>query len=363
MPFNPMLATNLDPSKFKGPYLASLKLEGVRGAFYGDMGLLSRQLKYFRCQQMNEHFADVAIWCQENGITLEGEFYNHGWEFTRIDSATDRTNNPDGALLEFWIHDAQYVDGRAMTFEERYELMRCACGKLHALGYMHVRLCEQWPITTLDEALRAYQYAIDNRYEGLVLKDPKQVYKNGRSTVKSGHFLRLKPEDPYDAFILDIVERKENLCESKVNELGYLKKAQDKDMKASTGLAAVAVCYCPAEDRVIRVSLTRGLKDYEDTEAGPSRRKFWEQRDQYIGKVCKFVGIPVKGMAPRSPRWDSFRTDLEPYLLCHDGSDTLLATFDAQKRDDLLSGSESIDQISFEVFRAKWLYGCILGQE
>lgn len=360
MAFNPMLATNANLDKFDGPYMGSLKLEGVRGEVFCEGGLLTRQLKPFRNWQLNERMAPVVKWCNNNHITLEGEFYKHGWDFTRIDSACDRGDNEDGGQLEFWVHDALPDDGNVYSFEERVSFMRWAVSAMQQAGMGFVQICEQWKVETADQALQAYTYAIEQGYEGLVLKKPKLHYKNGRSTVKGGHFLRLKPEDPFDAFVLEIVERQENLCESEVNELGYLKKRQDKELKAGMGIAQTAVVYCPALDRIIRVSLTRGLKDTEETDKGPSRLQIWESRDEYIGKGIRFVGIPVKGMAPRSPRFDSWRNDIEPLLAVHHESDCLLATFETDVQNQWFS--DMADPIDMDNFVSLWKKGYSLGK-
>lgn len=138
------------------------------------------------------------------------------------------------------------------------------------------------------------------------------MYKNGRSTAREQLFVRMKPENTYDGVVIEIVERMENLCKSERNELGNLSKKQDKDMKAPTGLAAVAIVSCPDFNKHIRVTLSRGIKDYEPTKKSISRAGIWENRDKFIGKHIKFVGLPVPGMElPRAPRFDEWRTDLD----------------------------------------------------
>ena len=76
-------------------------------------------------------------------------------------------------------------------------------------------------------------------------------------------------------------------------------------MKAHTGLAAVAVVKCIDFREPVRVTLSRGLTDGD-------RKQIWEDRESYIGKTLRFVGIPVPGMdLPRAPRFDAWRPDLD----------------------------------------------------
>ena len=121
----------------------------------------------------------------------------------------------------------------------------------------------------------------------------------------------MKPEETYDGKVIKIIEQQENLAPKQTNELGFTFRVQDKDLKAGKGLAAVAIVRCKDFDKDIRVTLSRGIKDYECTKKSPSRAQIWKDRRAYVGRHIRFVGIPVKGMLPRSPRFDDWRTDLD----------------------------------------------------
>lgn len=330
--YNPMLAANVKPEDVPVGSLMSVKLEGVRGQCY-TTGLLTRQLKPFPTRQLYERMEQVERFCNYYDISLEGEFYVHGWAFDRIQSATRAEDNPDALLLEFHVFDCVIPDGEA-TFEKRYLYYDWAVKQLNEHGLNFVKAVEQMPVQSPEQVLATYERALADGYEGLVFKDAKGKYKNGRSTVKQGLFTRAKPDDPFDGIILEIVERQSNLLESEVNELGYQFKRQDKDAKAGAGIAQTAVVYCPALNDICRVSLTKGLQDYAATDKGPSRETFWQDRDNFIGAVVKFTGIPVKGQKPRSPRYDSLRYDLEPIYFAHHESDTLFITFDQSVWED-----------------------------
>lgn len=350
--YNPMLAANVKPENVPVGALMSVKLEGVRGQCY-TTGLLTRQLKPFPTRQLYERMEQVEQFCSYYGISLEGELYVHGWTFDRIQSATRAEDNPDALELEFHVFDCFVENIPDATFEERYRFYKWAIACMHGVSGMHfVKAVEQIPVTNSEQVLTTYEQALTDGYEGLVFKDAKGKYKNGRSTVKQGLFTRAKPDDPFDAVILEIVERQNNLLESEVNELGYQFKRQDKDAKAGAGIAQTAVVYCPALNQICRVSLTKGLQDYQATDKGPSRQTFWVDRERYVGAVMKFTGIPVKGQKPRSPRYDSLRYDLEPIYLAHHESDALLITFDEAQA--LAHQEQGVDRVSKECF-FEWL--------
>ncbi|MGL5525653.1 MAG: hypothetical protein ACRDCY_18050 [Aeromonas veronii] len=325
--YNPMLAANVKPEDVQIGSILSVKLEGVRGQCY-TTGLLTRQLKPFPTRQIYELMEPVEKFCSLYGVSLEGEFYVHGWPFDRIQSATRAEDNPDALQLEFHVFDCFVEEKPNATFKERYEYYRWAVQVLNANGVHFIHAVAQNEVAFTEEVIATYEQALENGYEGIVAKGDAP-YKFGRSTLKQGFFLRSKPDDPFDGVIIDIVERQNNLLESEINELGYQFKRQDKDAKAGAGIAQTAIVYCPVLEDICRVSLTKGLQDYQDTKAGPSRQRFWEERESFIGQAIKFTGIPVKGQKPRSPRYHSLRHDLEPIYLMTPATEALHITFDA----------------------------------
>ena len=234
MSWKPMLATNANLDKLVLPKLGSVKLEGVRGEFTPN-GLFTRPLKRFNNGMLlSEKFIELILYCSENDIIVEGEFYKHGMPFNEISSICRRKGHQGVDKLEFHIFDI-YISGMQTTrFDKRCVLME---NIMKSISSKSIKLIPQIFHETKEEIVEHYERALTQGYEGWVLKDPDGVYKKGRSTVLEGTYLRLKPEDTFDGKVIEIIERFENLCDSEVNELGQLKKRQDKDMKASTGLA------------------------------------------------------------------------------------------------------------------------------
>jgi ATP-dependent DNA ligase len=306
--FKPMLASNIKIDNLKLPVIGSCKLEGVRGEFTPN-GLFTRPMKRFNNSLLERKFIRILEFCKKYNAVVEGEFYVHGMDFSDISSICRRSNHPDTPLMQFHVFDLLYMDEPNVCFHDRIDSLNRYGGYFWSDEVIEV---DQYYIFTHDQAHKIYEEAIANGYEGFVFKAPYEEYKFGRSTVGEAKFLRIKPEDTYDGIVVEIVERMENLVESKINELGYMCKTQDKDQKAHTGLAAVAIVISPDFPKPVRVSLSRGIKDYEDTKKSPSRKSIWDNREEYKGKNIKFVGLPVPGMdLPRAPRFDAWRTDLD----------------------------------------------------
>lgn len=305
--WKPMLATNANLDKMQFPIMSSKKLEGVRGEFTHN-GLFTRPLKRFNNKLLALKFHKIIECCKSNHIVIEGEFYKHGIPFNEISSMCRKADDQRIENLEFHIFDMYSEIMSDARFSLRVDFIKMIKEQLGS----DVVIVDQHLHKSKEEVIKFYEDCLEDGYEGWVGKDPDSAYKLGRSTVNEGYYIRLKPEDTFDGVVIDIVERLENLCPSEENELGLMSKKQDKDMKASTGLAAVAIVKSKAFNKPIRVSLSRGILDYTDTNKSPSRASLWANRGDYIGKNIRFVGFTIKGMdLPRSPRFDDWRTDLD----------------------------------------------------
>lgn len=306
--FKPMLATDIEINKLRLPVYVSTKLEGVRVEFTPS-GMKPRSLKTFGNQlHLKKRFIELEQYAKSNGIFLEGEIYRHGWTFNRISSACRGYGNKDVEQLEVHLFDA-YLPGRNLVFSQRILHIQAFVQKMRLDHKYHYMEANQELYLNHDEIQIRYESDLQAGFEGLCFKDPNGTYKGGtggpnRSTKNEQKFLRIKDQKTWDGKVINIIERMENLVPSHTNELGYLAKTQDKDLKMPTGLAAVAVVQCEDFDEPIRVTLSKGLTDFD-------REEIWEWKETYIGKHLEFLGIPVKGMKPRSPRFLRWRNDLD----------------------------------------------------
>lgn len=342
--FKPMLASNAKPDQVTYPVYGSVKREGVRAVVTPEDGLVTRSLKPFKNELIyqQEFIQYVEKFCAQYDIYIEGEFYVHGWTFNRIDSCLRGNGNIDVISLHLDIFDCYVPADPDAPFEKRYNFYQWAANQI-GMVTDHVHAVEQVLVNSAQEALQRYEQALEQGYEGFCFKSPQGAYKLGRSTLKQGFFTRMKPEDDYDCIVLDIIERMYNLNESETNELGYLYKKQDKDMKQHSGMAQSALVYTPALDQVHKVSLTKGLTDVD-------RYRVWEDAEFYKGKAMTFIGIPVPGQGiPRSPRFSKWRLDMDPEFLYHSDSECYLATVDQAQVERALE--QGCDVINFEMFK------------
>lgn len=355
MSYKPMLAATADLSVLTTAFMYSIKKEGVRGEFTPE-GLLTRNLKPFNNQLMYERFQALETFCMENNIYLQGEFYVHGWSFKRIDSCCRGDGNIDAMQLEFHVFDCYMEWDAELQFQSRYEAYVRYVGQYKAAtNHDHIKSVEQYWFTSEEDVRKCYAWVLEQGYEGICFKRGDLAYKHGRSTVKQGYFVRIKPEDTYDGIVLGFIERQHNLNESQTNELGYLYKPQDKDKKLGAGMVQSALVYTPQIDKVHKVSMTR-----KHTE--PDLARLWDNQKEYIGKGIQWVGIPIKDQdVPRSPRYDEWRLDLTPTFMVHEESDSLFICWDEAQVEQLLQ-EPCMSVISMDAWFERLAEGYSLGK-
>lgn len=313
--FKPMLApndkVNLDEVKY--PILASYKLDGIRCLFIkGEM--LSRSLKHIQNKQLREKLQPLADYSKEQDCILDGEIYSPELSFQLITRyvMTQDFNDPKSIKkhgevltvpehLKFYCFDCTVEDNLEQEFIHRASFVTGLADKFNKL-MVEVR---QERVESKEDVEALFEGAIENGYEGLILKDPHGRYKTGRGTLKEGLIYKVKPFVTTDSEILDVVQATEvdPNAEKKINQLGRSetsKKIGDRILieKAS----AFLVDYKGQKLKVV-IAMT----DIE-------KKEIWKNKDKYIGKILeyKFMEVGMKeGGLPRHPTSIRVRYDKE----------------------------------------------------
>ena len=142
--------------------------------------------------------------------------------------------------------------------------------------------------------------------EGLILRQPDGMYKNGRSTLKGTNLLPQKVIKK--AIILSVIEAETNNNEKVVNELGYSARSSHKEGREGNGMVGSFVCVDVESGSIITV--------------GAGKLSHEERKDlfvaQPVGSIIKYrsfdIGVKDK---PRFPRFYSFRAleDLDDMMV------------------------------------------------
>lgn len=268
----PMLCLVYDPEDKKSQgikWLASRKLDGLRMSIYMKNGKLctsSRGGKDYNVAAtyiLQDAFIKQLL-TDNPGLILDGELYRHGWQLQKI-SGLGRLESlhDDHKYLRFYCYDI--VDLKK-PFKERLEILRSIKPAWNSLLTMveHVEVEGNENIDALHDKWVA------EGYEGLVLRDPDQLYK---PLAKDRRQQKVK-----------------KFVDSEFKVIGF-----------SEGLRE--------EDFVFRCITSEG-KEFEAKPVGDRHLKKWyrEHMDELIGEMAtvKYFNLTPDGI-PNLPTLRSFR--------------------------------------------------------
>lgn len=292
--FKPHLACDADLTKLKLPLILMPKIDGVRGLNV-EGRFVGRSLKQHGNKFVSNHFSGDMY----NGF--DGELasleINHP-DLCRI--TTGDVNRHEGEPdVHFWVFDLVSEDFAEQAYGYRLGVLASLVAELdnpriHCVPY-HM-------VNSLEEVLELEEFYLIEGFEGIILRDPYGVHKNGRSTARSNGFLRLKRFVEEDATVLGVIEGNVNNNEAKKNELGRTERSSHQENLTPNGMVGALPCRCHATGKEVLVSA--GSLDHEQ------RKYYFENQDQIIGKVIKYKSFP-KGVKdkPRFPTFHSFRAD------------------------------------------------------
>jgi len=291
MSFKPLLAETIeDTSKIPFPVLASVKLDGIR-AIVKDRVVYSRSMKPIRNKYVQFLFG------REEYNGLDGEL------IVGEPNAPDvylKTNS--GVMSEKGEPDVKlYVFDRWDWAEHPYEY-RLEKGLIGQFEDHNVVVVTQWLVSGEEELLNAEKWALDQGYEGMMLRRADGKYKYGRSTAKEFILMKLKRFSDAEYKVLGFEERMKNNNEATKNELGYTERSTCQENLTGRGdLGALVLQFSDGQT----FNCGAGFTD-ED------RKHIWDNRDQYRGQMAKVKSflIGVKDL-PRFPVWLGFRDAID----------------------------------------------------
>lgn len=209
--FKPLLAEpveNLDALRY--PLYASPKYDGIRCIIINGVAT-SRSLKPIP----NRFIQSVLARHDLNG--LDGELMVNG-SFQDVTSGImSGDGEPD---FTFWVFDdctnpdAAFISRDSQAHE-----------RVLRLGSPRVRHVEQRLIVARDRLDEFFQANLAAGYEGVMVRSAGGRYKFGRSTVKEGILLKLKPFADAEATVVGFEERMHNANEATTNALGRTERS------------------------------------------------------------------------------------------------------------------------------------------
>lgn len=304
--FKPLLAEPVeDPADLRFPLLCSPKLDGIRCVKRGGKALTRKLLT------IPNKF--IRSWVEANlpeGIDGELMLRDRKIPLKKVTSAImSHEGEPDFVFHAFDL--LTFTENADVPFSQRLaqlEAIADSYTKTHPaydrLKVVLHTLVEDAP--ALDHMVRTH---LAEGYEGTMVRDPMGRYKFGRSTVKEGILLKIKPYVDEEATVVGVVEQMHNTNEAKLNELGQTKRSSAKAGKVPAGKLGTLVCV--TEDGA-EFEIGTGFTDAEKV----SIWNDWilNEGDRVLGRLVKFKHQPPPGgrpagVAPRGPVFLGWRED------------------------------------------------------
>lgn len=297
--------------KVRFPCVKQPKFDGVRGQHLNDW-FGARTLRKFNNVHIQNFFSQKGFKGFDGELAAERE--NH----PRLCSlTTSATNTIEGEPWLMW-HVFDYVTHETLKtpYIERLAAAEQRVARLKQEAPLlgcHLQVMPWKLVHSMEELQNEIERDLDAGYEGTIIRDPQGPYKQGRSTVREGFLLRIKPYIEVDAVVEQIVEGRRNENEAKLNGLGYTERSTHAENMVPNGMVGrMNSRLC--EDVVFNGSTIHKKGDPIGVSAGrlthEQRALFFQRQDLLIGKRIKVqifpIGIKDK---PRHPTFQSFRSD------------------------------------------------------
>lgn len=281
----PMLAA-VAPQSLSFPLLASPKLDGVRCLVLNGVAV-GRSLKAIPNKHVQKLFGRPEL----DG--LDGELIVGG------STAANAFNVTSSGVMS--------VEGEPDVYFHVFDDFRETGGFQRRLHTAHRRIkkckrCVAVPhrrVANAEELDKLEQMFLAQGYEGVMLRSLDGPYKQGRSTAKEGHLLKLKRFVDGEAEVLGFEQLMRNTNEAKTNELGQKERSNHKAGMVGAGtLGALKV-------RDLKTAVEFSIGSGFDAE---QRATLWAMRHALAGRVLKYKSQPVGAKdKPRFPVFLGFR--------------------------------------------------------
>jgi DNA ligase-1 len=290
--FKPMLAVAAETNQVKFPCMASVKLDGIRSTIFGGIAY-SRSLKPLP----NLH---IQQWCKLNQEALEGldgEFIVGSETDPLVFSKTTSVVMSIDKVQDFTFFAFDVVDTDKTAFERYQDLLQ--------KQIKDELPKEVWGVTQVrienPKQLEAFEKdALEQGFEGTMLKSLDGKYKFGRSTVKSQQLLKRKLFVDSEFEIVGFEPKYHNANEAVINELGRTSRSTSKE--GLVALDTLGALLCKTASGTI-FGVGTGFDD-------ATRKSLWDQRESLLGQLAKvkYFEVGMQGDTPRFPTFCAIRS-------------------------------------------------------
>jgi DNA ligase-1 len=269
-----------------GYLYCSPKIDGIRAVIM-DETVYSSTLKPIK----NEYIQKVLGRDYMNG--LDGEIVvgspNARNVFNQTTGPVRRVKGTPN--FKFCIFDD--FTNKNVPYEQRWVL-----GEPRFSDFGRLTKCQritQTKINSLELFLDYEKYCIKQGFEGIMVRTPTGIYKEGRATLREENVYKRKPVVDTEAIIVGFVEEMENKNVKTKNELGQSERSSHKENKVGKGTLGALILKAKEWDEAFNCGTGIGLTKER-------RQLIWDNRDEYLHKCVTFKYQEVGSIgAPRQP--------------------------------------------------------------
>jgi len=283
-----MLAGQFVPEKIEPmlPMFGQPKLDGIR--VYGEDGQAwTRSQKLVRSEWVQKIFAEAGpIMNGLDGEIIAGDPTAPD-AYRRTNSSVMSYAKPDDVTLHVFDHW-----GHEGNFTERLEYLKSL--KLPDF-------CTIVPtklLHSLEEISEYEAQLLAEGHEGVILRNPRGYYKEGRGTPTGGELIKLKQFHDMEARITGFAEFMHNGNEAGIDANGYMERSSHKENLVPMDMLGALLAEGNWPDGTpYKVRIGTGFDM-------SLRKEIWDNQIDYLGKLVKFKYFP--GGVKEAPRFPVF---------------------------------------------------------
>lgn len=252
------------------PLVASPKLDGLRCLVIGGQPY-TREMNLFP----NKYVQSIIDGRYEglDGELIVGEPVGEMVYRRSHSGVMSEDGEPD---FTFWVFDYHnHGEEDPSSFGDRYHAL--TDGKVES-RLPKVKLVPHKLVSNEEELLAFELQCIEAGYEGIMLRDPEGLYKNGRSSFKQHILLKLKRFEQDEAEVIGFKERMHNGNEATINALGHTERSSHAENKVGRGdLGALIVRTKDGKEFPIGTGFNDKL-----------RTEIYQNQEEWLGKWVTF---------------------------------------------------------------------------
>lgn len=283
----PMLACSDIPTveQIPFPVVGSYKLDGIRCIAHNGVGY-SRSGKLIPNLHIQSKLKALSPY-----LILDGELMIEG-DFNSVQSAVMSVHGePDFTYHVFdCVERSIYVD--------RYNQVKNYVANSTA---DFLRLANCINLRDENDLSVMYEGALAKGYEGLILRTKASPYKHGRSTMKQGWMLKLKPKEDMEGTVIAVHELLTNENAPELNELGY--QSRSHSILGKVGADTMGSLELKIAGGIVKVGTGFDMA---------LRNRLWQKHQSglLVGSIVTFehLGLSKYGI-PRCPVFKGIRLD------------------------------------------------------